>query len=458
MAFVGAGGKTTALFRAAREIVATGGWDGEKETRTVLVTTSTHLGAWQASLADHKYQINNLRDLQMLEEHLPGGVVLVSGKENGARLSGLEEEMLNELWRMAQEHQLPLLIEADGARGRPLKAPAENEPAIPEYAQQVIVVAGLAGLGQPLSKGWMHREEIFTELTGLQPGERITGEALVKELLHAEGGLKHIPCDARHDVLLNQADTPELRSQAQAIARQLLPQYDACVIASLSKNNEEVTSIVKQERETVSEIYSVIEPIAGIILAAGGSSRFGQPKQLLTWKGQALIRCVAQTALKAGVRPVIAVLGANACEVHAAIEDLPLRIVNITDWEKGVSSTIKAGIKSLPVNVGGVVFFQADQPQIPPTLVNRLVEAHQSSLKAIVAPKIDGQRGNPVLFDQCVFQQLLSLEGDLGGRALLAHFPVEWVSWPDRRLLVDIDTPQDYQNLIAMYSQDEEQA
>ncbi len=458
MAFVGAGGKTTALFRAAREIAAQSEQERLNETHTVLVSTTTHLGAWQADLADYAYQVSNLIDLEIVMERLPRGVVLITSEESNRRLGGLDEAMLGKLWRIAQKRQLPLLLEADGARGRPLKAPAGYEPANPEFTQLVVVVAGMAGLGQPLTSEWVHRENTFASLTGLSPGEKITSEAVIKLLLSKEGGLKNIPNDARRVVLFNQADTAELRSQAQAMAGALLSGYDACIIASLAKNQAGKSQSVVQVVEQGSQVYSVIEPIAGIILAAGGSSRFGQPKQLLAWKGQPMVRQVALTALQAGLSPVVAVIGASGDEVMPVIEDLPVRIVNNPEWLVGLSSSIRAGIGSLTGNIGGAVFMQADQPHIPPALIARLIESHQTCLKAIVAPQIDGRHGNPVLFDRCTFPALQELEGDIGGRALFADFLVEWVSWDDPRCLLDIDTPHDYQTLLELYARGEVQS
>jgi molybdenum cofactor cytidylyltransferase len=199
----------------------------------------------------------------------------------------------------------------------------------------------------------------------------------------------------------------------------------------------------------------VIEQTAGIILAAGGSSRFGQPKQLLTWRGEPLVRHVAKTALRAGLNPVIVVLGAVADAIEPVIKDIGLRIVINQAWMDGVSTSIKTGLSALKEDVGGVIFLQADQPQIPVQLVNSLIEEHRSTLNPIVAPQIDGVRGNPVLFDQTVFPALSALEGDRGGRALFSHYPIDWVTWHDPKALMDIDSPGDYQDFLNAFSTEE---
>ena len=356
---------------------------------------------------------------------------------------------------LAEDHNLSLLIEADGSHTCPLKAPSEHEPAIPDFAQTIIVVAGLKGLGKPLTKNWVHRPEKFAELSGLQIGEEVTGDALVKVMLNKDGGLKKIPPNARRIALLNQADTPELQSQAKMISEKLIPGYHSTIIASLSGDNMEFSSNgnLRQERER--GIHAVVEQIGGIILAAGGSSRFGEPKQLLLWKGEPLVRHVATTALKAGLSPVVVVVGSSGVEVEAVINDLPVRIVNNKDWMTGISSSIKVGITALPKEIGGAVFLQVDQPHIPTLLIKSLIEAHQITLNPIIAPQIDGQRGNPVLFDACTFLKLLSLEGDVGGRVLFGQFPVQWLTWHDSNLLMDIDSLEDYQKFLGIYPEGE---
>jgi molybdenum cofactor cytidylyltransferase len=87
-----------------------------------------------------------------------------------------------------------------------------------------------------------------------------------------------------------------------------------------------------------------------------------------------------------------------------------------------------------------------------------LVETHQETLAPIVAPQINGQRGNPVLFDLWTFPDLLSLKEDMGGRELFSHIPVRWVIWQDPNQLFDIDTPEDYQKFLEMFPDDKEKA
>jgi molybdenum cofactor cytidylyltransferase len=289
----------------------------------------------------------------------------------------------------------------------------------------------------------------------LKIGEVIIPEAIARVLNHPAGGLKNIPVLARRIALLNQADTPEVQAQARLISSQLIPSYQSAIIASLKPviGSSQITPEPISQRST--EIYAVYDQVAGIILAAGESSRFGAPKQLLIWRGIPFIRHVAMIALEAGLSPVVVIVGASAETIQKVISDLPVRIVNNLDWESGQSSSIKAGVSGLSRDIGAAIFLMADQPQIPTNLIRYLVETHQITLAPIIAPQSDGQRGNPVLFDSTTFPQLLLLSGDSGGRSLFAHYPVQWVPWHDSRILLDVDTPEAYEKFLEIFPEGE---
>jgi len=454
MAFVGAGGKTTSLFRAARELSTRARPDTPK--KTVLVTTTTHLGTWQAGLADQVLRIHTQVDVTKFEKNLPDGITLLIGGEGDNRLSGLSPKILEKVYCLSVDNQLPLLIEADGSMSCPLKAPGEHEPVIPEFTQDVVVVAGLLGLGKSLTSEWVHRPEIFSDLSGIKLGEEITLEAVVDVLRSKNGGLKNIPPKARKVLLLNQADTKAVQTQGRVMSEHLKSSYHSIVIASISRENINDPKAIYSSTGNQAEIHAVVESIAGIVLAAGGSSRFGEPKQLLLWKGRPIIRHVVITAIKAGLDPIVVVVGSSGQDVERAISDLPVRIVNNNEWMSGVSSSIRLGMTALPKEVGGAVFIQADQPQILDGSIKKLVEVHEESMSQIVAPQINGKRGNPILFDKDTFSALFMLKGDIGGRALFSHFTVQLVILEDSNQLFDIDTPEDYKKFLRMYPDNED--
>jgi molybdenum cofactor cytidylyltransferase len=437
LALVGAGGKTSALFQLAHELPT-----------PVIVTATTHLHVDQTKLADSHWIVEEPTDLGDLEENLRG-VMLVTGPPIGERTTGLNKITLSRLRAICLRHSLPMLIEADGSRQRPLKAPARHEPPIPGFVETVVVVVGLSGLGKPLSEEFVHRPEVFARLSGLVPAETITPDALLYVLTHPSGGLKNIPEQVRRLVLLNQADSPELQAQAKSLADNLIKTYHSVVIASLGH----------------SQIHAVYEPVAGIILAAGEAKRFGQLKQILDYRGQPLVRIVTMIALSAGLSPVVVVTGANAEAVEAAVNDLPVTITRNANWQQGQSTSIQAGLQAIRVpalrdsspkfykfggdweGVGSAIFLLADQPQVMPTVIHALTEKHARTLAPILAPMVAGQRANPVLFDRVTFPDLMSLTGDVGGRAIFGKHQVTYFPWHDEALLLDVDTPEDFKRL-----------
>ena len=440
IAFIGAGGKTTAMFQLAKQL-----------SQPVIVTATSHLGLWQTGLADQHIITETPAPLEELE-HGMKGTILVTGGIDGERTQPISNDLLRWLQQFCAYHSIPLLIEADGSRGKPLKAWADHEPPIPPFVELVVQVVGLTGLGKSLTDEYVHRAEIFSKLSGIKVEEIITPDSLIQVLTHQDGGVKNIPGLTRKVVLLNQADAADLQSLAQGLSPSLMTSYDSAIISSL-----------KQER-----IFAVYEPIAGIILAAGESTRFGRTKQLLDWKGEPFVRAVAKTALQAGLSPVVVVTGANAERVESAVNDLNVNRIRNEEWKTGQASSIRAGIQSLmsasstapfvtvpmlsgsasPL-VGGAIFLLADQPQLTGSVIRALLEKHAEGLYPIVAPMVIDRRANPVLFDRATFPDLLTLEGDVGGRALFHKYRVEYLPWHDDRLLLDVDTPEMYQRLLS---------
>ena len=113
------------------------------------------------------------------------------------RTRPVEAGVLNGLSELCQRQSIPLLIEADGSRQKPLKAWAEHEPPIPDFVDLVVHVAGLSGLGKTLNEENVHRPKIFAELGGLKIGETITKTELIKVMTHPKGGLKNIPTNRK---------------------------------------------------------------------------------------------------------------------------------------------------------------------------------------------------------------------------------------------------------------------
>ncbi len=188
-----------------------------------------------------------------------------------------------------------------------------------------------------------------------------------------------------------------------------------------------------------------------ILLAAGESSRFGEPKQLLPYAGQTLLQHGLQVANDSIAHPIIVVLGAHADIIKKEINSGSTQVVVNAEWQEGMASSIRCGITAL-VGISafteGAILMVCDQPYINSTLLNILIETHENSSKPIIACSYAETFGPPTLFHKSIFPELLQLKGDVGARSiLLQHInEVEVVLFPEGNL--DIDTKADYQKLV----------
>jgi molybdenum cofactor cytidylyltransferase len=193
-----------------------------------------------------------------------------------------------------------------------------------------------------------------------------------------------------------------------------------------------------------------VKKIAGIILAAGASSRFGKPKILIPWQGVSLIAHISAIITKTGITPIFVILGNTVGQVTDELINLPVTVIINEKWESGQSTSLKAGISHIPAEIDAVIVFLADQPFISRELVYTMIAEYEASGRPIIAPSVNGKRTNPVLFDRVTFKDLLTIEGDQGGRAIFGKFPVNLIPWTDEKLLYDIDTPSDLEFLIRL--------
>jgi molybdenum cofactor cytidylyltransferase len=190
---------------------------------------------------------------------------------------------------------------------------------------------------------------------------------------------------------------------------------------------------------------------AGVILAAGAAARMGQPKLLLPWQGQPLIRHVVQIGLHAGLDPLVVVTGAGAQDLQAALRGLPVQFAHNPEWKSGQSSSVRVGIQALPQQVQAVIFLLGDQPFVSGELLQALVKTYVLTRPQILAPFVAGKRSNPVLFDRALFEAMCGMVGDAGARNLFAQVPPTPMPWSDERLSFDVDTPEDYRRLLEEF-------
>jgi molybdenum cofactor cytidylyltransferase len=185
--------------------------------------------------------------------------------------------------------------------------------------------------------------------------------------------------------------------------------------------------------------------IAALILAAGASSRLGQPKQLLrTPDGETLLHRTVRRAQAAGCAPVLVVTGALDVELRAAVSDLAPLITHHAQWAAGMGSTIKHGLQyllQLPEKPTALVMLTTDQPDVSEELIRALIREYHVPKPAAVAAAYAGTRGIPALFDQRVFPQIAQLAEGQGAKPLLLALDAAVVEVPFPAAALDLDTP-----------------
>ncbi len=189
--------------------------------------------------------------------------------------------------------------------------------------------------------------------------------------------------------------------------------------------------------------------IGAVVLAAGLSSRMGANKLLLPFRGKPLIRLAVEAAAASRATTVVVVTGNNAEKVKAAVNDLPVQFVKNKDYARGLSGSLKCGLRALPSTCEGVVILLGDMPLVTSGLLDKLIATFDPSQgRAIVVPVRHGRRGNPVLWARQFFPEMLALDGDTGAKSLMSvhQNQVYELEAGDDGPLFDVDTPE---NLAA---------
>ncbi len=149
--------------------------------------------------------------------------------------------------------------------------------------------------------------------------------------------------------------------------------------------------------------------IEAILLAAGGSQRLGQPKQLIHFNDEILINYILGKIIKGGLSDIKVILGSHFKEIKNQIIYDDIEVIENRDWKEGISSSIKCGIKNINSEIEAVMFFVVDQPFLDSSLVERVLEKSRTSNAEIIAVSVSGQLSHPVLFKRTLFPDLLKV-------------------------------------------------
>jgi molybdenum cofactor cytidylyltransferase len=191
-------------------------------------------------------------------------------------------------------------------------------------------------------------------------------------------------------------------------------------------------------------------PVAAVVLAAGSSTRMGKNKLLFDLGGEPVVRRAVRTAQRAGLDPIVVVLGHEAEAVRAALDPLPCRFVVNPRHADGMNSSVSAGFAALPPEVAAGIVLLSDMPFVSAEMIGALVGRYRATDALIVFSEYDGVQAPPTLFDRSLFAELAGPEGKGCGKTMRRRHPGREtvVAWPSAAL-ADLDVPEDYARVKA---------
>jgi molybdenum cofactor cytidylyltransferase len=433
VAFVGGGGKTSSMLRLADELAAKG--------LRVLSTTTTRVARREITRTVHQMALGGaqLPPPSLAEAIQKHGHVFVyqrltpDGKMQGLRTEWFDQHIAPARWADV------ILVEADGARQLPFKAPYSHEPAIPATATLVVPVVGLDILGQSLDKSHVYGADMISATTGHREGTPVTPGVIAEVLTHPWLGLKDVPQHAQVILLLNKVETDDILQAAAVIASRALQRRSIKRVA------------IGAVRHESGPIWETHRRVGAVILAAGLSTRMGDSKVLLPWGSTTIIDHICRTVIHEGLDTTV-VLGHKAQAVAATLSRLPVNLAHNPDFAGGeMLSSLQVGLAELEQRgVEACLVVLGDQPTIQADVVKMLLQAYREGHGGIIAPSYDMQRGHPVLIDRRYWREIMTLPPGAAPRDVvraheddLFHVVVQTPS-----VIRDLDTPEDYQRAL----------
>lgn len=425
VAFVGGGGKSSLIFALAAELPG-----------KVVVTTTTRMSRVQIAAAAQSLPatICHYPDLSALHAAAAGIFLVISADEHDGKVSGIPPD---EPARWAARGDITaVLVEADGAKMLPVKAPAPYEPVLPVGATLVVPVAGVDALGRSIGEA-AHRVPLVVELLGKPPEAVLSPSDLAILLTHAQGGLKDVPAEARVVPVLNKVEQPAqllaARRTAQQILRDSRPQHVLLTAAG-----------------SADPLVETVRRVTAVVLAAGAARRMGRLKQLLPWGDTTMLGQTLRTLGKTAVHDILVVTGAEAEVVSAEAQAAGVPTLYNPDYARGeMLSSLQTAVRRLPPSIDAVLVTLVDQPLVEPETIDRLLVAYWQGHGELIAPSFAGRRGNPVLIGRPHFEELLCLPVGKAPRDLLRRHDVYLVPAPSAAVLEDIDDMDDYHRLLS---------
>ena len=425
VAFIGAGGKTSMLVNLGYELASIG-W-------RVLATTTTRIGEDQLGLIPHTLNSDAKRDAISVALTKHQFVFLYDSIRQGKVYGPSPDWTANLLDTVDSD---VMLVEADGSRGLPLKAPFHYEPVIPPETSLVIPIASLDVLGQPLDDQHVYNPEAIIDRYGFAKGGRVRSPWVAQIIRDEALGLQGVPDSARVIAFLNHAPmTGHGRLRARLIAR-------------LALRQSRLTGVALGSAWGSKPVYEVQRPIGAVVLAAGLSTRMGESKMLLPWeKEKPIVQHIIEQLLRSRIDHIIVVTGHMAKEIKAIVKPMGVQVVHNRSYKTGeMLSSLKVGLRAMPGHISAGLVVLGDQPRIQPKVIFQVMLAYAEGNGDIVAPSYQMRRGHPILIGRRHWPELFNLPRGSSPREVInSHADeIHYVKVDTDSVLRDVDTPRDY--------------
>jgi molybdenum cofactor cytidylyltransferase len=438
ISLVGGGGKTSLMFALARALPG-----------RVVTTTTTRMFAAQTALAP---AVCRAHDLEVLGPALAryGSCLVVGDEVENEKVSGVDPALPGE-W-LARPDVDFVLVEADGARRRPIKAPAAHEPVLPPRTTLLVPVVGIDALDgrirdvahrpqmvcRLLNEG--HQSSVISDQLSVishqwRVDDRLTVEAVAVLLAHRQGGLKGAPDSARVIPFLNKVENADRLAAARRIAQLVL-------------HESRIERVLIGAVHSQTPVQEVQQRVTAVVLAAGEAKRMGQTKQLLPWGETTVLGQTLRNLGQTAVHDILVVTGHEAAAVAAEAITHGVATIHNPEYATGeMLSSLQTAVAQLSQNRAAVLVMLADQPMVTAQTIDRLLAAYWQGESELIAPVYEGQRGNPVLIGRSYFDELLALPVGSAPRALLRrHRPQLYLVPVDSdAVLRDLDRPEEYE-------------
>jgi len=386
VAFIGAGGKTSALIGIGYEL-AEAGW-------RVLATTTTAIKEEQLQLmpATRHYAADSFYISEALSQH---GFVFLHDAIRDGQVYGATMDRIREILDTVDSDIL--LVEADGAQGLPLKAPFDGEPLIPDAATLVIPIASLGALGKPLDEAHIYNPQAMIEKYGFYAGSEVRSPWIAQVLRDEELGLRGIPEKARVIAFLNQTPSDGyLRDRARLIAKLVLksPRLQGVALGSVRASNP---------------ICEVQRPIGAIILADNKLCGLEQPEMLQPWtKSKTVIEHIVERLIRSRLEQIVVVAGYYADEIKRLLKPLGIKVMYNRAYKTGnLLGSFKVGLRAMPEHIAASLVVFGHQSQIQPRVLYQLMMAYAEGKGELVVPRYQMRQGYPVLIGRRYWPDLM---------------------------------------------------